>query len=221
MKKDLPRSIYTHGFAHIFLLITVLSVGIVGIGYFAYKNGFVNRLEFYINPTIKTDGSFVPPNDWQTYNDKYLNFVIKHPNWIKVWPATNSEYSKDETLFVEQNYDGQPQPPTLYFKVAIEEYNNPEVLNLEIGQTFNQTWGSPFNGIMGDRDFTRINNIVVDGIESKAFKVNNKLYKEKHIDVYIPKEGRVYVITLKGDNKQMNTLVQILSTFEFLEQDDK
>lgn len=71
---------YQKGFVHI-LLILAVAVGIVAIGYFAYKNGQIKLVqqENSLSPSPVMD----PTTNWKTYTSTKYGFEFKYPEEFK------------------------------------------------------------------------------------------------------------------------------------------
>lgn len=88
------------GFTHIMLLLIVTLLGIAGIGYFAYKNGRISKLNTVpapIDPMTGEKGSLsgnnssntnitptptinnIDASNWKTYTNRKYGLVLKYP----------------------------------------------------------------------------------------------------------------------------------------------
>src|SRR3989344_7549380 len=73
-------SLHNHGFAHFFLILALALIAVVGIGYYAYKNGQIKLTQVSTSPTqspIKEQ--IIETSDWKIYTNNETKFTIKVP----------------------------------------------------------------------------------------------------------------------------------------------
>jgi putative hemolysin len=95
---------YITGFVHILLLVAIILIGIAGIGYLAYKNGGIKKMQTIEEvaniPTIKPSLSLIPTTsvtpyptdqiklstgskkDWTNYTNLTKEYSLEYPNKI-------------------------------------------------------------------------------------------------------------------------------------------
>ena len=79
------KSKYILGFTHLFLILALALIAVVGIGYYAYKNGQISltssqdQVTVYPTQTIGVEESA----EWKTYRSAKYRFEIKYPKeWL-------------------------------------------------------------------------------------------------------------------------------------------
>lgn len=112
------------GFAHIFLLIIIVVIGIVGVGYFVFKNGqitiFLPNLSLSPTPTVFNQNTFLQidtPENWGTYTNDTYGYKISYPtenkdfrvlgenskHFVFYYPAIQNSYQVSIEVNVKQS----------------------------------------------------------------------------------------------------------------------
>src|SRR3989344_8868013 len=76
-------SLHNRGFAHFFLILALALIAVVGIGYYAYKNGQI-RLTPPQDLSPSHTSQLESTANWKTYRNDMLGFEFKHPDNLKV-----------------------------------------------------------------------------------------------------------------------------------------
>jgi len=195
----------SNGFVHVLLLVGVILVGIIGIGYFAYRNTNTNTeaieqfqltttptinrpygWNIYSNKTFKNKFSFNYPPDYEIFEDSSNKVVIG----AKVPPSSNNKFPI-LTIYPDLQIDTSKLVPC------------------------------PAHGgispCLSDMVGNTIKNIQVDGKNTKGFYVfmdlgNNAFIKNYHIIQF--SEPKLE-IAMDSDDGRDRIFDQILSTFKF------
>jgi len=190
------------GFTQIIIPIMLAVIAIVGIGYWAYKNGQIRSIpSFSPTPTPNSTANQTPNGDlasrspngdlanWKDYiNTKYY-YSVKYPeNWIY------KELSKDYVYFNPQDVSDNDQ------SISIKVTNSKSVINPVIAE------------------FETVRDITLNGqkIEIKKYKSGSSVYR--YVATFKNQDDNfTFGFSRYTDNKYEPYFDQILSTFKFLE----
>ena len=200
------------GFTHIILLMAIVLIGIAGVGYFAYKNGQVKIPSQSITSPVSDTMS--ESAIWQTYtNEKYL-FSVRYPNDWKLTSAfadknpesvrftkitnKNGKYYNESTvdITVELHETGEPLSKEWY----IERLKSLPLLMSTNVYDYNYT-KAEFQGY----EALWVND------DTLFFVKDDNLYSSGWLVAGEEKDQLV--------NYTENIFDQILSTFEFIDDD--
>jgi len=77
-KRFITLSLHECGFAHLFLLVVIVVIGIVGLLYYSWQKGMMKTaptLDLFPTPTPDT---YISGN-WKAYENDYWGFKLKYP----------------------------------------------------------------------------------------------------------------------------------------------
>ncbi len=149
----------SRGFIHIFLALLIAIVGILIVGYYAYKNGQIKIPSQNISVNSPTPTSAPTElNDWKTFNSKMYNFSIKYPpDWVVSRTGNEDPSESDQQIFSSKcDYEAE----NLCSQIVIEESSLESNQNLD-NYFDDQKILRPFDL------FTNVTNIKLD--EGKAY----------------------------------------------------
>ena len=92
---------FSKGFAHIFLLLVIVLIGIGGLFYYSWQKGLIKTTpsqNISLTPTPHETASQAPNGNltnWKTYTDEVCSYTIRHPS---NWNATKDQNSGVDNL---------------------------------------------------------------------------------------------------------------------------
>lgn len=207
-----------HGFVHIVLLVLVVSVFVLGTGYFAYKNGQIRIPSSNISLNSPTPTPNLT-NEWEVFSDDKYDFEFKIPKYFNI-PDTGlwSEYMDVDYSTIDLRQDAGLEESTFldrsgerYSKSILMEMSKDDSLdNWKTKSKFSSSHKFITEEKMGDvLTFTTLvlgQTGYIDNDRVTGFAVHDG--------------GKVLVIAIRhySANQKESELFrdQILSTFKFI-----
>src|SRR3989344_4320216 len=114
------------GFAHFFLILTLTLIAVVGIGYYAYKNGQIKLTpsKEQVSPTPTSESTA----NWKTYTNTKYAFSFKYPPNLYL----RKDSTHDFAGFLTDPNKNSSQ------RLIVTVLSNPQNLNLEEFDTQNK-----------------------------------------------------------------------------------
>jgi hypothetical protein len=210
------------GFIQIIIPIILALVILAGIGYFAIKNSQKNKDSSNSplnSPTpMANQAPTSDPTNWKTYKNKDYSFEFRYPEgWIILNKNTYPKSAIDlDTLVDSGNVTGPTEPYTkINYHLSVRILNN-------ISTPLEQYISGTNAGVPITLNKSNINNYEI-------YKSSNvpSMFGEYH--VYFKRDEKNYIELILGpysekepgqnQNKIINTFDQILSTFNFIDED--
>src|SRR3989344_1019646 len=224
------------GFVHVFLLIVIVLVGIIGIGYFAYKNGQI-QLKVDLPLDRKNNSSNIPLNsptlsvneidisNWKTYKSTELGITFKYPEYFRITENYDGKGLFGNGIHIDSDQTGGT--PERWMRITrSDKYNFWDKLtdlinNIKIGESYLY----PETKI----NFERQENTRINQTSSYVFADNSPSYMPvPRLLIFLPKGQLFYIFDISYSNPETNksqepqidfvkTFDQILSTFKFID----
>jgi len=196
-KRFITLSLHECGFAHLFLLVVIVVIGIVGLLYYSWQKGMMKTaptLDLFPTPTPDT---YISGN-WKAYENDYWGFKLKYP--IDSFVACGN-ISEKEGLRLWKTPFECPEGHDILSSISVIGYKPGD---------FN-----PKHTIILPQK------IQVAGVENNLYKYE---YYESDGPLYVLKESTVFVISLNDrtleiayhgiNEKDKETFFNILDTVE-------
>lgn len=167
--------------------------------------------------------------DWKTYTNSKYRYTLTYDRNLYVSGKENGN-----SFLINSSLEAPSYP---LFYVSVVYYFNPSTNKVEVvwpgynldefSKISNESvlWSLPVGTkqkMMFQNDFeyefTRLQDVLVDGIESKVFESINSYLRHKDKRIFVTKEdGSMYMIGTYGLGDNYDKFDQILSTFEFID----
>ena len=208
------------GFAHLFLLVVVVVIGIGGLHYYSWQKGLIKTTpnqEVPLTPTTTIDETA----NWKTYKNTKYNYSLKYPDNFF---TTNSPEDKIVVFYISSKEDNHKyERPQIYVQIH-EKTTLTDIAN---------TWAEGKKAVQEIYEESKITP-AEDGpldldLQEKTVNGQSAYYFEKltedymGITTYLEKNGNTYAVSLlsiyENNDYYKTVYYQILSTFEFFDRE--